>query len=137
MPPLSLVVTPGQRADCTQFKPVLEKIRIPKPGPGRSRNKPDSVAADKAYSNGPCCQRLRNRGIRYTMRKPTARPPAYAKAAAGHQPSTMRGTATHHRTGLQRQTLLRLQRHRNRRSPHHLTPNIIDPTSPKGFFQTA
>ncbi|WP_443077938.1 IS5 family transposase [Streptomyces sp. NBC_01450] len=30
--PLSLIVTPGQRADCTQFKPVLEKIRVPKPG---------------------------------------------------------------------------------------------------------
>lgn len=30
--PLSAIVTPGQRADCTQFKPVLEKIRVPKPG---------------------------------------------------------------------------------------------------------
>ncbi|MFE6829094.1 transposase [Streptomyces sp. NPDC057690] len=49
--PLSLIVTPVQRADCTQFKPVLEKIRVPKPGPGRPRKKPDSVAADKACSN--------------------------------------------------------------------------------------
>lgn len=45
--PLSLIVTPGQRADCTQFKPVLEKIRVPRSGPGRPRKKPDSVAADK------------------------------------------------------------------------------------------
>ncbi|WP_432146579.1 hypothetical protein [Streptomyces sp. bgisy084] len=37
-----------QRADCSQFKPVLEKIRVPKAGPGRPRKKPDSVAADKA-----------------------------------------------------------------------------------------
>ncbi|MFB7982814.1 IS5 family transposase [Streptomyces vinaceus] len=65
--PLSMVVTPGQRADCTQFKPVLEKIRVPKPGPGRPRKKPDSVAADKAYSNGPCRQYLRSRGIRHTI----------------------------------------------------------------------
>ncbi|MFE0851478.1 IS5 family transposase [Streptomyces rochei] len=50
--PLSLVVTPGQRADCTQLEPVLEKIRVPKPGPGRPRKNPDSLAADKAYSNG-------------------------------------------------------------------------------------
>ncbi len=65
--PLSLVVTGGQRADCTQFSPVLEKIRIPGPGPGRPRNKPDSLAADKAYSNGPCREYLRRRGIRHTI----------------------------------------------------------------------
>ncbi|MEU0398627.1 IS5 family transposase [Streptomyces sp. NPDC006208] len=65
--PLSLIVTPGQRADCTQFKPVLEKIRVPTNGPGRPRKKPDSVAADKAYSNGPCREYLRCRGIRHTI----------------------------------------------------------------------
>uniref|UniRef100_UPI002F90BCCB transposase n=1 Tax=Streptomyces sp. NBC_01001 TaxID=2903713 RepID=UPI002F90BCCB len=51
--PLPLVVTPGQRADCTQFKPVLEKIRVPKAGPGRPREKPDSLAADEAHGNEP------------------------------------------------------------------------------------
>lgn len=45
--PLSLVVTPGQRADCTQFEPVLEKIRVPRTGLGRPRKTPDSLAADK------------------------------------------------------------------------------------------
>ncbi|WP_406858774.1 IS5 family transposase [Streptomyces sp. HUAS MG47] len=65
--PLSLIVTPGQRADCTQFKPVLEKVRVPKIGPGRPRKKPDSVAADKAYSNGPCREYLRRRAIRHTI----------------------------------------------------------------------
>ncbi|MFF1736847.1 hypothetical protein ACFVXB_36730, partial [Streptomyces sp. NPDC058247] len=34
--PLPLVVTPGQRADCTQFKPVLEKIRVPKTESGQA-----------------------------------------------------------------------------------------------------
>ncbi|MFZ3544092.1 transposase [Streptomyces sp. 4.24] len=65
--PLSLTVTPGQRADCAQFKPVMEKIRVPKLGPGRPRKKPDSVAADKADSNGPCRGYLRRRGIRHTI----------------------------------------------------------------------
>ncbi|KND25907.1 transposase [Streptomyces europaeiscabiei] len=69
--PLSLIVTPGQRADCTQFEPVLEKIRVPRPGPGRPRKKPDSVAADKAYSNGPCRDYLRHRGIRHTIPEKT------------------------------------------------------------------
>ncbi|WP_389374501.1 IS5 family transposase [Streptomyces sp. NPDC002659] len=69
--PLSLVVTPGQRADCTQFKPVLEKIRVPRVGPGRPRRKPSSLAADKAYSNGPCREYLRRRGIRHTIPEKT------------------------------------------------------------------
>lgn len=69
--PLSLVVTPGQRADCTQFTTVLEKIRVPKPGPGRPRKKPASLTADKAYSNGPCRQYLRRRGIRHTIPEKT------------------------------------------------------------------
>ncbi|QZY13920.1 transposase [Streptomyces decoyicus] len=68
--PLSLLVTPGQRADCTQ-KPVLDKIRVPRRGLGRPRKKPQSVAADKAYSNGPCCDYLRRRGIRHTIPEKT------------------------------------------------------------------
>jgi transposase len=56
--------------------------------PGRPRKKPcPSVAADKAYSNGPCRQFLRRRGIPHTIRRRlTARPPTCAKAHAedGH-----------------------------------------------------
>ncbi|MFF3149885.1 IS5 family transposase [Streptomyces sp. NPDC057927] len=69
--PLSLIVTPGQRADCTQFIAVLEKIRVPRSGPGRPRSKPDSLAADKAYSNGPVRKYLRRRGIRHTIPEKT------------------------------------------------------------------
>ncbi|WP_432250199.1 transposase [Streptomyces sanyensis] len=77
--PLSLIVTPGQRAGCTQFVPVPERIRVPRLGSGRPRKKPDSVAADKAYSNGPCRQYLRRRGIRHTIPekgRQSGRPPA-------------------------------------------------------------
>ncbi|MFC9078207.1 transposase, partial [Streptomyces sp. NPDC057062] len=63
----SLVITGGQRADCTQFEVVLEKIRVPRHGRGRPRKKPDSLTADKAYSNGPCREYLRRRGIRHTI----------------------------------------------------------------------
>lgn len=69
--PLSLVVTAGQRADCTHFQTVLEKIRVPRVGPGRPRMKPDSLAADKGYSNGPCRKYLRHRGIRHTIPEKT------------------------------------------------------------------
>ncbi|MEV7815557.1 transposase [Streptomyces flaveolus] len=93
---MSLIVTPGQRADCTQFKPVLERIRVPRIGPGRPRRKPDSLATDRAYSNGPCREYLYGTGASDTRfrRRPTARPPAYAKerAADGHPASTKNGT---------------------------------------------
>ncbi|ALM39864.1 transposase [Streptomyces sp. FR-008] len=85
--PLSLVVTAGQRADCTQFEPVLEKIRVPRPGPGRPRKKPDSVAADKAYSNSPCRTYLRRRGIRHSIPEKTDSQAARRrKAARGGRP---------------------------------------------------
>lgn len=93
--PVSLIVTPGQRADCTQFKPVLEKIRVPRNGPGRLRKEPDILSADKTYGNGPCRDYLR-RGASGTRsrRRPTARSPACAKAHAanGHPASTKSGT---------------------------------------------
>lgn len=50
---------------------MLEKIRVPRTGPGRPRKKPDSLAADKAYSNGPCRDYLRQRGIRHTIPEKT------------------------------------------------------------------
>lgn len=34
---LSLLITPGQRGDSPQFKPVLEKIRVPRVGSGVGR----------------------------------------------------------------------------------------------------
>lgn len=64
---LSLLLTPGQRADCTQFEPVLERIRVPRLGPGRPRTTPDSVSADRAYSNRRTRRYLRQRGIRHVI----------------------------------------------------------------------
>lgn len=46
---------------------MLEKIRVPRKGSGRPRKKPASLAADKAYSNGPVRAYLRRRGIRHTI----------------------------------------------------------------------
>ncbi|MET9677360.1 transposase [Streptomyces sp. NPDC006482] len=45
--PMSIVVTAGQRGDSPQFEPVLEKVRLPRIGPGRRRVGPDRVRADK------------------------------------------------------------------------------------------
>lgn len=82
-----MIVTPGQRADCTQFVQVLEKIRVPRPCSGRPRKKPDSVAADKGYSNGPCRQYLRRRGIRHTIpEKADSRAARLRKRSRGGRP---------------------------------------------------
>ncbi|CAL9644865.1 IS5 family transposase ISBli8 [Streptomyces sp. enrichment culture] len=50
---------------------MLAKIRVARTGSGRPRTKPDSIAADKAYSNGPCREYLRRRGIRHTIPEKT------------------------------------------------------------------
>ncbi|MFE0545292.1 transposase [Streptomyces sp. NPDC058891] len=49
--PLSLLITAGHRHDSPQFQPVLERIRVPRVGPGRPRTKPARVRADKAYGS--------------------------------------------------------------------------------------
>jgi transposase len=73
---LSLVLTPGQRADCTQFEAVMERIRVPRLATGRPRTTPDSVSADKGYSNRRTRAYLRGRGIRHVT-------PEKADQAAG------------------------------------------------------
>ncbi|MGQ5640477.1 MULTISPECIES: IS5 family transposase [unclassified Streptomyces] len=47
--PMPIVVTAGQRGDSPQFEPLLEKVRVPRIGPGRPRLRPDRVRTDKAY----------------------------------------------------------------------------------------
>ncbi|MEU5386062.1 IS5 family transposase [Kitasatospora cineracea] len=68
--PLSILVTAGQRGDSPQFVPVLEAIRVPRPGPGRPRTRPDRVRADKAYASRANRVYLRRRGIRTTIAEP-------------------------------------------------------------------
>ncbi|MEZ7124704.1 IS5 family transposase [Nonomuraea sp. AD125B] len=67
---LSLVLTPGQYGDSPQFRPVLGAIRVPRLGPGRPRTRPDSLAADKAYSSRANRAHLRRRKIRHTIPEP-------------------------------------------------------------------
>jgi transposase len=44
--PMSLVITAGQCGDSPQFQVVLDRIRVPRRGPGRPRTRPDKVRAD-------------------------------------------------------------------------------------------
>ncbi|MFJ9326572.1 hypothetical protein [Streptomyces sp. NPDC101223] len=64
--PRSIVVT-GQRGDSPQFEPVVEKVRVPRIGPGRPRVRPHRVQADKAYASRENRAYLCCRGIRCTI----------------------------------------------------------------------
>ncbi|WP_373295091.1 IS5 family transposase [Streptomyces fuscichromogenes] len=65
--PLAILVTPGQRHDSICTRPLLERIRVPRPGPGRPRCRPDQVMADKAYSSRGFRAYLRKRGIGHVI----------------------------------------------------------------------
>nr|WP_308285899.1 IS5 family transposase [Actinoplanes hulinensis] len=65
--PLSIVLTAGQRGDNPQFIAVIEGIRVPRPGGGRPRTRPDRVLADKAYTSKGTRRYLRRRGIKATI----------------------------------------------------------------------
>ncbi|MEW1914621.1 transposase, partial [Kitasatospora sp. NPDC085895] len=89
--PMSIVVTAGQGGDSPQFEAVLEKVRVPRIGPGRPRVRPDRVRADRAYASRKNRTYLRRRGIRCTTpTRPTRRATAQssAPAAAGRRSST-------------------------------------------------
>nr|WP_030118240.1 IS5 family transposase [Streptomyces purpeochromogenes] len=68
--PLSVLVTAGQPGDSPQFTAVLERIRVPRIGPGRPRVRPLRVRGDKAYSSRANRVYLRKRGIRCTIPEP-------------------------------------------------------------------
>ncbi|MPY38393.1 IS5 family transposase [Streptomyces adustus] len=65
--PLAILLTPGQRNDGICARPLLERIRVPRTGPGRPRCRPDQVVADKAYSSRGFRAYLRRRGIAHTI----------------------------------------------------------------------
>ena len=65
--PLAILPTPGQRHDSICARPLLERIHVPRTGPGRPRCRPDQVIADKAYSPRGFRAYLRKRGIAHTI----------------------------------------------------------------------
>ncbi|MGH3382249.1 MAG: IS5 family transposase [Actinoallomurus sp.] len=67
---LAHLLTPGQAGDSPQMIPVLQRIRVPRPGPGRPRTRPDRVLADKAYSSRANRAWLASRNIRATIPVP-------------------------------------------------------------------
>jgi hypothetical protein len=51
---MSIVVTAGQCGDSPQFEPVLDKVRVPRMGPGRPRTRPDQLVCQVADAGAGC-----------------------------------------------------------------------------------
>lgn len=65
--PLAVIITPGQRHDCTQLQALLDAIRVPRFGKGRPRKRPNHLIADRGYSYPSCRRLLVQRGIPHTI----------------------------------------------------------------------
>lgn len=92
--PLAIVITAGQAGDAPQFTAVMNAIRVPRPGGGRPRGRPDRVLAGKAYSARAIRAWLRAHRIAATIPEPAdhvrnrarrgpagGRPPAFSPEA--------------------------------------------------------
>ncbi|WP_202863574.1 IS5 family transposase [Ornithinimicrobium avium] len=85
--PLALVVTGGQRNDGAMLAEVLADIRVPRPGPGRPRTRPEAVVADRAYTSGVNRDMLAGRGIKAVIPQKTTEITArLRKGSAGGRP---------------------------------------------------
>jgi transposase len=84
---MSILITPGQAGDNPQLLPLLDQVAVHRAGPGRPRQRPGRVIADKAYSHPSTRQALRQRRITFTCPERVdqiAR--RQAKGAAGGRP---------------------------------------------------
>jgi transposase len=81
--PLSAVVTAGQAHESKSLEPVLEAVRIKRPGRGRPRRRPRRLAGDKGYSYRRIRRYLRRRRIEAVIpsRKDQRRDPHFDKEA--------------------------------------------------------
>lgn len=63
---MSCVLGAGQGGDNPQLLPLLDQVSVNRDGPGRPRQRPARVVADKAYSHPSTRAALRRRGIKFT-----------------------------------------------------------------------
>lgn len=97
--PLSVIITAGQDGDNPQLLPLLDQIRVPRPGPGRPRTRPDAVLADKAYSHPSTRAALRARRVRFTSPERADQIAVrHAKGPRGGRPPPSTSTGTSNAT---------------------------------------
>jgi transposase len=101
---LATLITPGQAADTTQLVALLDKVSVPRPsGVGRARKRPDSLAADKAYSSKANRAALRARKIKAVIpEKSDQIANRHRKGHRGGRPPTFDATAYKDRNQVER-----------------------------------
>jgi transposase len=86
---MAVRLTEGQAGDNPQLLPLLDDVRVPRPGRGRPRKRPDRVVADKAYAHLSTRVALRRRGIAATIPERSDQVARRAaKGSAGGRPPT-------------------------------------------------
>ena len=77
--PLAASLSAGQAHDSKHLEPVLEAVRLARPGRGRRRRRPRRLAGDKGYSYARIRRYLRRRGIKAVIptRKDQRRNPSF------------------------------------------------------------
>lgn len=63
---MSIRITPGQAGDNPQLLPLLDHVQVRRDRPGRPRQQPDRVLADKTYSHPSTRRELRTRRVTFS-----------------------------------------------------------------------
>jgi transposase len=107
-----MLVTAGQRHESTQLGPLLDAIRVPKPGSGRPRKRPAHLTADRGYSYTTCRRLLRQRRIAHTIPERSDQQQARARRGArGGRPPLVDPVRYRQRNVVER-AIARLKQHR-------------------------
>lgn len=61
--PLGVHLSSAQRAEVHLAEPTLAQVAVPRAGPGRPKQKPQRIIADRGYDSRALWQRLGTRGI--------------------------------------------------------------------------
>jgi transposase len=108
-----MLVTAGQRHESTQLGPLLDTIRVPRPGgSGRPRKRPAHLVADRGYSYTTCRRLLRQRRIAHTIPERSDQQAARARRGAnGGRPPVVDLVRYRQRNVVER-AIARLKQHR-------------------------
>ena len=61
--PLGVHLSPANRAECQLAEATLATVAVPRGGPGRPKQKPGRIVADRGYDSRALWARLKQRGI--------------------------------------------------------------------------
>jgi transposase len=96
----------------TQLEPLLDAIRVPRPGSGRPRKRPTHLVADRGYSFSTCRRLLRQRRIAHTIPERSDQQAARARRGArGGRPPRVDAVRYQQRNVVER-AIARLKQHR-------------------------